>query len=206
MRIGIDFDNTIACYDGVFRAAAIERGLIAADIASDKISVRDHLRDRGRDGDFTELQGYVYGKRMSLAVLYPGFTEAVVDLLAASHELFVISHKTLKPFAGPPYDLHAAAHGFLELKGLVGKPECPLRPENVFFEITKEEKIARIRDLGCDVFIDDLPEILAMEKFPTKTRAILFDCDNRHAGGQWQGRTFESYRSWPEIAKVLLKG
>ena len=28
MRIGIDFDNTIACYDGVFHQAALERGLI----------------------------------------------------------------------------------------------------------------------------------------------------------------------------------
>jgi hypothetical protein len=28
MRIGLDFDNTIACYDGVFHAAALERGLI----------------------------------------------------------------------------------------------------------------------------------------------------------------------------------
>ena len=26
MRIGIDFDNTIACYDGVFHAAALETG------------------------------------------------------------------------------------------------------------------------------------------------------------------------------------
>src|SRR6185437_11131914 len=40
MRIGIDFDNTIACYDGVFHAAALERGLIPKDLARDKNSVR----------------------------------------------------------------------------------------------------------------------------------------------------------------------
>jgi len=61
MRIGIDFDNTIACYDGVFHAAALERGLIPADIGRDKNSVRDHLNGAGRNDDFTELQGYVYG-------------------------------------------------------------------------------------------------------------------------------------------------
>jgi hypothetical protein len=206
MRIGIDFDNTIACYDRVFHAAALERGLITADVASDKTSVRDHLRARGRDADFTELQGYVYGARMSLVSLYPGFMEAAARLLAAAHQLFIVSHKTPKPFAGPPYDLHAAAREFLVHKGVVGDPPSPFRPENVFFEVTKEDKIARIRALGCDVFIDDLPEILAMEQFPAEARSILFDCDGHYASGMWRGRRFECCRAWPEIADVLLKG
>ena len=63
MRIGIDFDNTIACYDGVFHAAAVARGLIPAEIPTDKTSVRNHLRAIGREPDWTELQGYVYGAR-----------------------------------------------------------------------------------------------------------------------------------------------
>ncbi|HEY1414093.1 MAG TPA: hypothetical protein VGF36_18245, partial [Rhodopila sp.] len=73
MRIGIDFDNTIACYDGVFHQAALERGLIPPDLAHDKNSVRDHLNGSGRKNDFTELQGYVYGTRMELVSPYPGF-------------------------------------------------------------------------------------------------------------------------------------
>jgi hypothetical protein len=28
MRIGLDFDNTIICYDAVFASAAVERGLL----------------------------------------------------------------------------------------------------------------------------------------------------------------------------------
>ena len=73
MRIGIDFDNTIACYDGVFHAAALERGLIPAQLGRDKNSVRDYLNGAGRADDFTELQGYVYGARMDLAA-YPTLT------------------------------------------------------------------------------------------------------------------------------------
>ena len=76
MRIGIDFDNTTACYDGVFHAAALERGLIPANLGSDKNAVRDYLNGHGRADDFTELQGYVYGARMDLASPYPGFGEA----------------------------------------------------------------------------------------------------------------------------------
>ena len=75
MRIGIDFDNTIACYDGVFHQAALERGLIPADLGRDKNTVRDHLNGSGRKDDFTELQGYVYGARMELVSPYPGFAE-----------------------------------------------------------------------------------------------------------------------------------
>src|SRR3569833_3365170 len=111
MRIGIDFDNTIACYDGVFHAAALERGLIPADLGRDKNSVRDHLNGSGRKDDFTELQGYVYGARMDLVSPYPGFADFVTAARKAGHDLFIVSHKTKHPFLGPQHDMHAAARG-----------------------------------------------------------------------------------------------
>ena len=106
MRIGIDFDNTIACYDGVFRRAAIERGLVPADIGSSKNAVRDHLNGSGRKDEFTELQGYVYGARMDLAAPYPGVAAFITAARVAGHDLFVVSHKTRHPFLGPQHDLH----------------------------------------------------------------------------------------------------
>ena len=100
MRIGIDFDNTIACYDGVFHAAALERGLIPAKLGRDKNSVRDYLNGIGRADDFTELQGYVYGARMELAAPYPGFADFIGAARQAGHELFIVSHKTRHPYLG----------------------------------------------------------------------------------------------------------
>src|SRR5215510_9369504 len=100
MRIGIDFDNTIACYDGVFHKAAVERGLVPVDLPSDKTSVRDHLRRAGREPDWTELQGYVYGSRMDLVACYPGFSDFARNAVRAGHELIVISHKTRYPYLG----------------------------------------------------------------------------------------------------------
>jgi len=35
--------------------------------------------------------------------------------------------------------------------------------------------------LECDVFVDDLPEILTAPGFPDGTRRILFDPDRYHA-------------------------
>src|SRR5579863_10743669 len=133
MRIGIDFDNTIACYDGVFHAAALERGLIPPDLARDKNSVRDHLNGSGRKDDFTELQGYVYGARMDLVSPYPGFAEFIAIARNAGHELFIVSHKTRHPILGPKHDMHAAARCFLEARGLMGPRPGQIAPDRVFF-------------------------------------------------------------------------
>src|ERR1700722_5900012 len=138
MRIGIDFDNTIACYDGVFHAAALERGLIPPNLGRDKNSVRDHLNGAGHKDDFTELQGYVYGARMELVRPYPGFVEFVAAARKAGHELFIVSHKTRHPILGPKHDMHAAARGFLTHRGFMGAGAGQIAPDHVFFELTTE--------------------------------------------------------------------
>ena len=205
MRIGIDFDNTIACYDGVFHAAALERGLIPADLGRDKNSVRDHLNGRGRKDDFTELQGYVYGARMDLVSPYPGFAEFVAAAREAGHELFIVSHKTRHPILGPKHDMHAAARGFLTGRRLMGAGPAEINPANVFFELTKDEKVARARKLACEVFIDDLPEILAMRGFPEGMRKVLFDPEGQFAGTAGEGARFDRRASWASIAADLTR-
>jgi hypothetical protein len=203
MRIGIDFDNTIACYDGVFHAVAVERGLIPSDVGPDKTSVRDHLRARGQDPAFTELQGHVYGPGMMHVRPYPAARETLCRLVAAGHVLSLISHKTRTPFAGPAHDLHEWAWQFLRVQGLVDAPDAPFEAPHVFFELTKDAKIARIAAEGCSVFIDDLPEILAMPAFPTATRRILFDPDGSYPDGRWQDHQFERYGDWASIGRLF---
>ena len=199
MRIGVDFDNTVVCYDGVFHAAAIERGLIPADSASNKNSVRDYLNGLGRQDDFTELQGYVYGSRMDLASVYPGFQTFVVAARAAGHDLFIVSHKTKFPFLGPRHDMHLAARDFLSRRDLVGPGQDRVSSRNVFFELTKEAKVTRVADIGCQVFIDDLPEILSLKGFPEGMRGILFDPQ-----GRYSDLTMERYSTWDAVRKALI--
>jgi hypothetical protein len=204
MRIGIDFDNTIACYDGVFHAAALERGLIPAHLGSDKNAVRDYLNSDGRADEFTALQGYVYGARMELASPYPGFGEFVASARQAGHDLFIVSHKTRHPILGPRHDLHAAARGFLIERGLVGADRGQIDPANVFFELTKEAKVARIAALRCQAFIDDLPEIFASPDFPGTTRRILFDPVDQFTDLARQ-RNLDRRGSWTEITAELCR-
>ncbi len=201
MRIGIDFDNTIACYEGVFHAAARERGLIPADLDTGKNAVRDHLNGSGRKDAFTELQGYVYGARMDLVAPYPGCAEVVAAARARGHEVFVVSHKTRTPILGPAYDLHAAARGFLEANGFLA-PDM-VAPGRVFFERTKEDKIGRAAALGLDAFIDDLPEILTLPGLPAAMRRLLFDPADALAA-QARAAGLERHRDWRSIGRALL--
>jgi hypothetical protein len=45
MRIGLDFDNTIICYDDVFWKVAHDRGLVGVDLCGLMQQVRDFVRD-----------------------------------------------------------------------------------------------------------------------------------------------------------------
>jgi hypothetical protein len=46
---------------------------------------------------------------------------------------------------------------------------------SVSFKVTRSEKVARICELGCSHFIDDLPEVLADSGMPADLTRILFD-------------------------------
>ncbi len=199
MRIGLDFDNTIVCYDQVFHKVALERKVISAAVPVSKLAVRDELRIRDCEDVWTKMQGYVYGRRMNDAEPYPGVLDFLQAARAQGHELFIISNKTRTPFMGPQYDLHAAASEWIDcvLRDLQGRL---VARDNVFFRETKEEKIAQIAALHCDVFIDDLPEILNARSFPENVRKLLFDLEGHH--GETPG--FECVSNWREIRGLLL--
>jgi len=174
MRIGVDFDNTLVSYDELFHRVAQERGLIPPALAASKRTVRDHLRNAGREDIWTEIQGYVYGARMAEAAAYPGAIEFLSWARSENIALAIVSHKTRHPFAGPAYDLHEAARGWIRAF-LTDGPSCLIDGTNIFFELTKEEKIKRISTLELDFFIDDLPEIFLEAAFPRRTARLLFD-------------------------------
>ena len=181
MIVGLDFDNTIVRYDSAFHVVAMERELIDQSVPVSKLAVRDSLRAAGREDEWTEIQGYVYGSRMDLAQAYDDAIRIIREILNRGGECRIISHKTRHPYKGPRYDLHDAASGWIEqfLKDDIG----PLiGRDHVSFHETKAEKIAHIGAMKCDVFLDDLPEILNDPHFPAATRPVLFDPEKNHAG------------------------
>jgi hypothetical protein len=200
--LGIDFDNTLVSYDGVFHRVASDQGLITSDIGRGKDDVRKFLRSLDREDDWTALQGEVYGARMHLACLYEGAAEAICRLIAAGARIRIISHRTRFPFKGPRYDLHEAARGFLASQGIAGAADALLEASSVFFELTIEEKLKRIGSERCAVFIDDLPEILNHPQFPGHVRPVLFDPQGIHAAESRLDRV----RSWRDVGQLLSRG
>jgi hypothetical protein len=200
MLVGVDFDNTIVCYDQLFYRVAMERGLIAPDVPASKGKVRDYLRQRGQEEVWTALQGYVYGARMQEAQPFPGVLEFFMRCKASGLTVCIVSHKTRHPFQGPTYDLHQAAHAWLESRGFYDPARIGLASWQVYFELTKQAKLARIAQLGCSHFIDDLPEFLSEPAFPAAVERILFDPNAEHV------TTDLCYRagSWSDIESTLV--
>lgn len=199
--LGIDFDNTIVCYDALFHALAMERGLIPADLPATKSVVRDHLRASGREDEWTKLQGIAYGPRIVDAVPFPGVIEFLRACRCRSLPVCIISHKTRAPFLGEPFDLHEAARGWLRQHDLIDTSTAPLRSADVHLELTKQAKLARIASARCTHFVDDLPEFLTEPAFPTNVARILWD----PAGEIPLPAGVIRFRAWDRLAAMLLR-
>ncbi|OUR60357.1 hypothetical protein A9Q74_14180 [Colwellia sp. 39_35_sub15_T18] len=180
MRIGIDFDNTMVDYTGVFYQVALELGWIPKETLPTKFAVKQSFLDANNERKWTELQGIVYGREIHQAIPFAGIHQTITTWLNKGHELFIISHKTKYPIIGDKVNFHIAAMTWLEQYQLVSSlgSLSTIAKENVFFNETKEEKIAKIAALSCDIFIDDLPSILMHKSFPKQSKKVLFDPKN----------------------------
>lgn len=196
MRIGIDFDNTIVCYDEVFHRLALERGLISQHLERTKQAVRDSLRSQGKERDWIELQGEVYGARMKEAEPFSGALEFIRQCNERGISYFIVSHKTEKPVAGQPYNLHMAARSWLASHGIPSTAT-----DGVYFEDKRAEKLFRIKQLGCTDFIDDLPEFLTESQFPLGVQRLLFDPANTAP----LDTRYQQFQSWRQISNTLLR-
>jgi hypothetical protein len=179
MILGIDFDNTIVCYDNAFYRCALGKGLIPRSLNPAKNEIRDYLRKNGQEEEWIELQGLVYGACMHEADPFPGVSGFFDTCNKLGITVYIISHKTRYPYCGTQYDLHKATYDWIADQHFFSKGTST-RPDNVFLELTKEEKSQRIIRQKCTHFIDDLPEFLSDTSFPPEVHRILFDPHHLH--------------------------
>lgn len=200
MVVGVDFDNTMICYDRLFHQIAVQQGLIPSSVLATKRDVRDYLRQQEREEAWIELQGYAYGARIQEATPFPGVREFFARCHRQGVRVLIISHKTRRPFQGPDYDLHEAAHRWLADRGFYDPAKGGLSRDRVWFELTKQEKLDRIASAGCEYFIDDLPEFLAEPGFPLQVKPVLFDPNDQHGGEP----RFLRLTSWMDIEGLVF--
>jgi len=178
--IGIDFDNTIVGYDELMYRLAIERGLITGD-ESDRTKRR--VRDRVRllpDGEieWQKLQALAYGPMMAEARLLAGADEFIRRCHAAGVGVRIVSHKTeYAPYDHTRTNLRDAAMEWMAAHRFFDADAVGLTRDAVFFESTRDEKIARIRAIGCSHFIDDLEEVFLEPSFPAHVQKVLYAPD-----------------------------
>jgi len=177
MRIGLDFDNTIVCYGNAIRLLADEILDLPDKLPRTKNALRDYLRSQEREIEWTLFQGELYGPGMQYAEPFQGAIKTMQKLLRNGHDLVIVSHRTIWPYAGPKYNLHIAARSWIETNLQSHGLFCGEKSVVEFLESSKE-KVRKIAELDCNAFVDDLPEVLCAKEFPCKTMRILFDPDS----------------------------
>ena len=140
----------------------------------------NHLKE-----EFTEMQGEVYGKELKRAKPYNKAIETILNLSEIGDlDIHIISHKTKFPIAGPKHDLHEAAMNWLIINGLTLREGAPIRKDNIHFCETKANKIDRIKETKCDIFIDDLESIL--DAISGKVKKVHFSPKTTATIGSYQ--------------------
>ena len=198
MRIGVDFDNTLVSYDRAFASVGKDAGLLPADFTGGKDAAKRWLLRERPDGYLWErLQGLVYGQRIDHAELYDGAAEFFRRCRKADWEVYVISHKTVLAHHDPlKTDLRESALGWMHRQGFFATGGFGLNARQVFFEDTRDAKVRRIGALECQIFVDDLPEVLGHAAMPPGCRKILFSTE--HSG------PFERAATWTEVCAAVF--
>jgi hypothetical protein len=198
MIVGFDFDNTIINYTNSFKKLCQKKNLVPNNIKKNKNSIRNYLRKKNIENEWTVLQGEVYGKYIMNAEIYKGVLKAILYLSKKNFEVKIISHKTKYPYIGEKINLRLLAMKWLA-KNLLKRTDIRIDKKNIFFEDTIENKIKRIKEERCDIYIDDLPEVLSL--LPSKTKKILFSptYDTKHYS---KLIIMKSWKDFPKILKI----
>jgi len=200
MKIGIDFDNTIVRYDRAIAKISERLDDIPKDMKRNKKELRDFLRQSGREQEWTEFQGMLYGPGMEYAEPYSHAVSVMHELEANGHDIMILSHRSRAPYAGPRFDLRKWARDWIvkELGDLKAFGQDQMNGNALFFE-SKSEKITAIAEYGCRVFIDDLTSVLNDESFPRDCFRVLFAPN----GNRETSSAIRSICCWPELLEVV---
>ena len=199
MRIGVDFDNTLAGYDHLFAEAARGRGWTEVPLDRGKQALRDALR-AGPDGEnnWRSLQAEVYGARMAEAKLMDGVADFFGHCRERGVTVSIVSHKTRYAAADPGgVDLHTASLDWMTAHGFFADDSFALDPGQIFFEASRVEKLTRIAASGCTHFIDDLEEVLLAPEFPKGVRRYLIGATVETPG-------LTSFINWRDITDDIF--
>lgn len=190
--VAIDLDNTLIDYRAPLSVIASRLGLDSTDRAD----IRQHLRRDAKGHKLWQnIQAEVYTSGLETAALADGSLEFLMQCKAQSVAVFVVSHKTKWVGSGLNHiSLRDRAKNFLVRTGVL----FDLLPESrLYFESTRDAKVARVNELGVSILLDDLPEVLNHPDLSPDIEAILFKTDGAaDSGGRIVVSSFHQFQNY----------
>ena len=198
ITLGLDFDNTLIEYDDLFKKLAVENNLIPESFNASKLEIRDYLRNKGLDSQFTRLQGLAYGPRILEAKPAKFMIETIQQIIKSKIRVLIISHKTIYPYFGPKYHLREYALEWMKEQKFFSPAGLNLRRSAIKFNSTKTEKVNYIIDQKCNYFVDDLTEILNL--LPKQIKGIHYSPKVSNLNSK-----FQLLSNWKDLLSIIEK-
>ncbi|MGE5503616.1 MAG: hypothetical protein ACM31L_04260 [Actinomycetota bacterium] len=191
MRIGLDFDNTLAVLDHGLARAAAERGIVAPDFTGGRRALYDLVRRLpDADAEWRRIEGRAMGVLMDLAVLADGAARFLARCRDTATSVFVLVHRPpMAAFDPARVDLHRAALDWMEDHGLFAAEGLGIARGQVSFVDTRRAKLDRVVALRLTHFVDTQDEAFREPFFPAGVERRLIG-----AGSGWQELAAELFR------------
>lgn len=194
MKIGIDFDNTIANYEQCFNFLTRKYFYSKKkEIIETKNSIKKKILNL-KDGKYLwmKMQGQAYGKYIDKALVMNDFLKFLLITKNRKHTIVIVSHKTkFGHYDKKKILLRKSATRWMIKNKIINSNYSNINKGSIFYADTRENKINIINKLQCDYFIDDLFSVLNDKKFSQKTNKILF--------GKQKKNKFLTFENWNEI-------
>lgn len=194
IKLGIDLDNTIICYDELIYKLAknkFSKLNLNKNLKSKNI-IKSEIINKYNNEEWTKLQGLIFSEKLKYASLFDDFYNAIEEL-KNYYDIYIISHKTKYPSIGKKINLRNASKKFLKNNNISYCKNELIKSENIFFANTKKEKIEIIKKNKIDIFIDDLDEIL--KNLPKNIYKIHFSKNKLQ---------FKNLFTWKKIKNFLI--
>ena len=194
IKLGIDLDNTIICYDELIYKLAKKKfyKLNLNKNLNSKNIIKSEIINNYNNAEWTKLQGLIYGEKLNYASLFDDFYNTIKQL-KNYYDIYIVSHKTKHPSIGKKVNLRKASKNFLRNKNISYCENELIKNENIFFTNTKKEKIEIIKKNKIDIFIDDLDGIL--KDLPESIYKIHFSKNKLQ---------YKNLFSWKKINNFLI--
>lgn len=213
MKIGIDLDNTLIDYSQPFLAAGQRLGFLPINFKGSKADIRAYLRGRSEtvslgEMHWQQLQFVVYASEILSAQVFPHALDFIQSAIKKGHQLSIISHKTVYAAQdrAKTINLQKQAMKWVDAQLNLVCDDYFQLDRNVFFLETRQEKIQQIQTCDCDLFIDDLIEVLQDNRFPECTQKVWFCPDHLVAfseNKEIKDLEVKAASSWKELCHLL---